>query len=132
MMQTPGPPSQASGGEETDGRPLISAGKVQGTPVFNDAGERLGHIDDIMLHKVSGQVAFAILSFGGVLGLGEKFTPLPWSVLTYDTDKGGYLVPLGREQLQNAPSFNRDELTNDDNGWGARVNEYYQVTPSWA
>ena len=132
-MQTPGSmTTSASNDDETSGRPLISASKVQGTPVFNTEGERLGHVEDLVLHKVSGEVAYAVLSFGGVLGLGEKFSPLPWSVLTYDTDKGGYLVPLGKEQLREAPHYNRDELTNDDNGWGARVNDYYQVTPSWA
>lgn len=116
----------------TSGNPLISASKVQGTAVFDTEGERLGHVEDVMLHKVSGQVAFAILSFGGFLGLGERFNPLPWSVLTYDPDRGGYVVPLAKERLQGAPHFNRDELGNEDNGWGARVNDYYQVTPSWA
>ena len=111
---------------------LISAGKVQGTAVFNLEGERLGHVEDVMLHKVSGQVAYAILSFGGLLGIGERFTPLPWSVLTYDTGKNGYVIPMGKEQLQGAPNYDRSELTNDDNGWGQHVNEYYQVTPSWA
>ena len=114
------------------GDPLISAGKVQGTTVYNMEGDRLGHVEDIMLHKMSGQVAFAVMSFGGFLGLGEKFTPLPWSVLTYDTRRSGYVVPLGKEQLQRAPAYDKEELTNADNGWGQRVNDYYQVTPSWA
>ena len=117
---------------EMTGNPLISASKVQGTAVYNLEGERLGHVEDVMLHKISGQVAFAVLSFGGFLGIGEKFNPLPWSVLTYDTSKGGYVVPLTKEQLQRAPAYDREELTNEDNGWGQRVNDYYQVTPSWA
>ena len=116
---------------EMTGNPLISASKVQGTAVYNMEGERLGHVEDIMLHKVSGQVAFAVMSFGGLLGMGEKYNPLPWSVLTYDTSRGGYVVPLAREQLQRAPSYDKEELTNADNGWGQRVNDYYQVTPSW-
>ena len=117
---------------EMTGNPLISASKVQGTDVYNMEGERLGHVEDIVLHKLTGKVAFAIMSFGGFLGIGEKHNPLPWSVLTYDTAKGGYVVPIAKERLQNAPSYNTDELTNDDNGWGQRVNDYYQVTPSWA
>ena len=117
---------------EMTGNPLISAGKVQGTAVHSLEGERLGHVEDVMIHKVSGQVAFAILSFGGFMGMGEKFHPLPWSVLTYDTGRYGYVVPLGKEQLERAPSYDKEELTNDDNGWGQRVNDYYQVTPSWA
>jgi len=117
---------------ETTGHPLISAHKVQGTPVYNLEGERLGDVEDVMLHKLSGKVAFAVLSFGGFLGLGEKYHPLPWSVLTFDPGKGGYVVPMTREQLQGAPVYDKDELTKDDNGWGQRVNDYYQVTPSWA
>lgn len=124
--------SSVTGMDKLTGNPLISASKVQGTAVYNLEGERLGHVEDVMLHKVSGQVAYAVLSFGGFLGIGERFNPLPWSVLTYDTGKGGYLVPLGREQLQRSPHYDRAELANDDNGWGARVNDYYQVTPSWA
>ena len=114
------------------GDPLISAGKVQGTTVYNMEGERLGHVEDIMLHKMSGQVAFAVMSFGGFLGMGGKYTPLPWSVLTYDTRRNGYVVPLGKEQLQSAPAYDKEELTKSENGWGQRVNDYYQVTPSWA
>jgi hypothetical protein len=117
---------------EMTGNPLIPAGKVQGTAVYDMEGGRLGHVEELMLHKVSGKVAFAILSFGGFLGVGEKHHPLPWSVLTYDTNRGGYVVPIARDRLQNAPSYNKDELTNEDNGWGQRVNDYYQVTPSWA
>jgi hypothetical protein len=114
------------------GAALISASKVQGTAVYDTEGGRLGHVEDVMLHKVSGQVAFAVLSFGGVLGMGERFHPLPWSVLTYDTGRGGYLVPLSKQQLRDSPHYDRAELANDDNGWGARVNDFYQVTPSWA
>jgi sporulation protein YlmC with PRC-barrel domain len=118
--------------EAMTGNPLISASKVQGTAVYDVGGERLGHVEDVMLHKLSGQVAFAVLSFGGVLGLGEKHSPLPWSVLTFDPERNGYVVPLSKERLREGPAFNRDELSNDDNGWGARVNDFYQVTPSWA
>lgn len=116
----------------TSGNPLISADKVQGTAVYDSQGGRLGHVEDLMLHKVSGEVAFALLSFGGFLGLGERFHPLPWTVLTYDPDRGGYVVPLSKERLEAAPHYDRAELVDDDNGWGVKVNDYYQVTPSWA
>ena len=114
------------------GHSLISAGRVQGTAVYSVEGARLGHVEDVMLHKVSGQVAFAVLSFGGVLGLGERLTPLPWSVLTYDMERGGYLAPQSRDQLREAPHYDRAELGDQDKGWAARVNDYFQVTPSWA
>jgi sporulation protein YlmC with PRC-barrel domain len=110
---------------------LISAGKVQGTAVYNLEGERLGHVEDIMLHKVSGKVAYAVMAFGGFLGRGGKSHPLPWTILKYDTDKRGYVVPLSRVQLEEAPAMVRAELGEDDASWGERVHAYYQVTPSW-
>ena len=110
---------------------LISAGKVQGTAVFNLEGERLGHVEDVMLHKVSGKVAYAVMAFGGFLGMGETSHPLPWTILKYDTEKRGYVVPLSRSQLEAAPTVPQSEIGEDDAGWGERVHAFYQVTPSW-
>jgi hypothetical protein len=90
--------------------PLIFAGKVNGTPVFNAAGERIGHIQDLAIGKMTGQVAYAILSFGGFLGIGEKHHPVPWSILTYDPVNHGYIVPRDKEQLRLAPSYDLREL----------------------
>lgn len=124
--------STTSGGQsEMTGRPLVSAGKVQGTAVYDEAGERLGHVEDLMLHKLSGRVAYAILSFGGLFGMGERYHPLPWSVLTYEPERGGYVIPLAKDQLRAGPNYSRDELTTDDDAWGARVDDFYRVTPSW-
>ncbi len=110
---------------------LISAGRVNGTSVYNTAGDHLGHVDDIMLHKVSGQVAYAVMAFGGFLGIGEKYHPLPWSMLTYDVDRGGYVVPVDRAQLEGAPSYERDEIGSDDTAWRDRIYGYYGVPPYW-
>lgn len=107
---------------------LISADKVIGTPVYNANGDRLGTIDGIMLHKISGRVAFAVLSVGGFLGIGERYHPLPWDVLTYDEDKGGYNVDLKEDQLRGAPHYSRQEI--DTHGYGAdsgRIRDYYGV-----
>jgi hypothetical protein len=114
-----------------DTHALIPADKVQGTAVFNLEGERLGHVEDVMLHKISGKVAYAVMAFGGFLGLGEKLHPLPWGILKYDTGKGGYVVPLSRSQLEGAPSLQPGEIGEDDADWGQRIHTYYQVTPSW-
>ena len=84
---------------------LIAAGKVGGTPVYNRHAERLGTVEDVMLDKRSGRVAYAVMSFGGFLGIGERYHPLPWSVLHYDVDLGGYLVDLDRDRLEGAPSY---------------------------
>jgi len=90
---------------------LIAAEKVTGTTVYNSAGDNLGTIHDLMIDKRAGRVAYAVMSFGGFLGIGEKYHPLPWNVLTYDESKGGYNIDLTSDQLRSAPSYSRDELT---------------------
>jgi sporulation protein YlmC with PRC-barrel domain len=105
---------------------LISAGKVKGTSVYNAAGEDLGTIHDVMIDKRSGRVAYAVMSFGGFLGMGEKYHPLPWNMLTYDEDKGGYNIDLSAEQLRGAPTYSSDELSNfGDRSENERVLTYY-------
>jgi hypothetical protein len=89
---------------------LILASRVTDTPVFNKTGERIGHIDDLSINRISGQVIYAIMSFGGFLGIGEKFHPLPWSILDYDPEQGGYVVPLDKAALEAAPTYDRYEL----------------------
>lgn len=107
---------------------LISAEKVIGTAVYNRNGDRLGTIHSVMLHKISGRVAYAVMSFGGVLGIGERYHPLPWDVLTYDEDKGGYNIDKTEEQLRGAPHYSREELENLDYGQrGAEIRDYYGV-----
>ena len=112
---------------------LIAAEKVNGTSVYNRQGEHLGTIQDVMLDKVSGKVAYAVMGFGGFLGIGERYHPLPWSVLNYDTRIGGYVVDLDRDRLAGAPTFaaNEDVDWNDRN-WGQRVNDYYGTSPWWS
>ena len=88
---------------------LIAAEKVEGTDVYNMQGEKLGTVDDIMLDKVSGKAIYAIMSFGGFLGIGEKYHPLPWSTLKYGEVKGGYVVNLDKQILEGAPSYGMNE-----------------------
>jgi hypothetical protein len=111
---------------------LIAADKVEGTNVYNTAGEKLGSIENIMIDKTSGKVAYAVMSFGGFLGMGDSHHPLPWQVLTYDTGQGGYVVDLDKKALQGAPSYRSNEKVNwEDEAWGKRVHDYYQVPPFW-
>ncbi len=93
--------------DETDR--LIASDKVAGTEVFDRGGKRLGTVYNFMVDKVTGQVAYAVMSFGGFLGLGERFHPLPWKALTYDPGRGGYVVDLDRETLEAAPSYGAGE-----------------------
>jgi hypothetical protein len=90
---------------------VISAGKVTGTAVYNTAGEHLGEIHDVMLDKRSGKIAYAVMSFGGFLGLGERYHPLPWATLKYDTRQGGYVVGVTIDQLKGATYVRRERDT---------------------
>ncbi len=109
---------------DTGGR-LIAASKVNGTTVYNTAGEKLGSVYDVMLDKISGQAQYAVLSFGGFLGIGDKYHPLPWNQLKYDTGQGGYIVNLDRSRLEGAPVYGASEMTSWDDGFGRDVAAYY-------
>lgn len=115
--------------------PLVPAGRVNGSDVYNQANEKIGRIDDIAIDKRSGKVAYAILSFGGLLGMGEKHQPLPWSALTYDTAKGGYVVDVTAELLRLAPKLETSDLSGwDDTGSRDEFFAYYApygARPYW-
>ena len=114
--------------EETER--LISSDKVVGTAVYNSQGEHLGSIYNIMVDKISGQVAYAVMSFGGFLGIGESYHPLPWRILKYDVRQGGYVVDLDRRRLEGAPSYSTTDLPNwSDPAYGHRIDDYYGVPP---
>jgi len=84
---------------------LISSEKVDGTSVYDRRGESLGSVHHLMIDKYTGQVAYAVMSFGGFLGIGESYHPLPWKMLTYDIRLGGYVVDIDRRRLEGAPSY---------------------------
>lgn len=113
-------------------RALISSSKVDGTAVFNVDGERLGSIDCVMFDKEKGVVAYAVMAFGGFLGLGEKRHPVPWASMTYDTSKEGYVVPLSKEELKAAPMLEPDQYTQlGDPDYDATVYTHYKAEPYW-
>ena len=112
---------------DTGGR-LIAASKVNGTTVYNRAGEKLGSVYDVMVDKRSGKAEYAIMSFGGFLGIGDSYHPLPWQSLTYDEVQGGYVVDLDRSRLEGAPSYtSRDADRWSDPTYGRQVNDYYGI-----
>jgi len=107
---------------------LISSDKVEGTPVYNPNGERLGKVHHLMIDKYTGHVAHAVMSFGGFLGIGEKYHPLPWKMLTYDTRMGGYVVDLDRDKLDKAPSYTARDMPDwSDRSYTKRIDEYWLV-----
>ena len=88
---------------DTRGR-LIAADQVEGTSIYNPAGESLGSVEDVMIDKVSGRIAYAVVGFGGFLGIGNRHYPLPWEKLKYDTQHGRLRGRLDRRVLEGAPS----------------------------
>jgi hypothetical protein len=110
---------------------LIGSDKVEGTAVYGADDERIGTVQRVMIDKVSGKVAYAVVSFGGFLGIGEDYYPMPWPQLKFDTALGGYCLRVTEDQLRGAPKYdrNRDWDWNDrDND--RRVYDYYN-TPLW-
>ena len=112
---------------------LISASKVTGTNVYNTEGQHLGAVHDIMLDKLSGKIAYAFMSFGGFLGIGERYHAIPWAALKYDTAQGGYVVGITIDQLKGAPTYGGDEVP----AWGdrvyeTRIHDHYKTPPYWA
>jgi len=103
----------------------IAASKVVGTNVFNPAGDHIGQVEELVLDKLSDKIMFAVLGFGGFLGIGEKFHAMPWSMLGYDKDKGGYVVNLNREVLEGAPVYDLEELIRGDGAAPTPSMEYY-------
>ncbi|WP_288484406.1 PRC-barrel domain-containing protein [uncultured Novosphingobium sp.] len=93
---------------------LISSDKVEGTRVYNPRGDRLGSIRNFMVNKRSGQVEYAVMEFGGILGIGNEYYPLPWDLLSYDAKQGGYVVDLEKDKLEGAPRYNDGDPTWDE------------------
>src|SRR6476620_650177 len=88
---------------------LIGSDKVEGTAVYRSNGEKVGQIERVMIDKISGKVAYAVMSFGGFMGIGEDYYPLPWSVLTYNPRLEGYEVNVTEQQLKGAPHYGRSD-----------------------
>ena len=108
---------------------LIGSDKVQGTAVYSSNGEKIGTIDRVMIDKSSGKVAYAVMSFGGFLGIGEDYYPLPWKLMTYNPRLEGYQVNISEEQLKSAPKYSTHDWDWTNRG---QIDEHYQVGPYWS
>ncbi len=109
---------------------LIASDRVSGTAVFGRDGEKFGAIERFFIEKVSGRVVYALMSFGGILGIGEDYYPVPWSKLNYDTNLGGYRVDLTEKDLENAPTWIDGEPI-EDADWADKIHKHYGVPPYW-
>lgn len=109
---------------------LIAASKVNGTTVYDTAGEKVGSVYDVMIDKRTGKADYAIMSFGGFLGIGDKYHPLPWQSLTYDESRGGYVVNIDRSRLEGAPVYSAADPDRwSDPAYGRQVDDYYGIMP---
>lgn len=110
-------------------RSLISSDDVNGTAVYGSDGSSVGSIDHLMIEKVSGRVAYAVMSFGGFLGLGHSHYPVPWGALEYDTSLGGYRTNITEQQLRDAPAYSDDSWGNRT--WETDIHRHYNAPTYW-
>lgn len=114
------------------GPEVMSAETLIGDSVVNVAGEDLGDIKAIMLDVTSGRIGYAVLSFGGVFGIGSKLFAIPWSALTLDADEKRFILDAPKERLENAPGFDKDHWPSmADPSWAKELHAYYNVRPYW-
>ena len=113
-------------------RTVLSASTLEGDDVRNSQGDDLGKIEEIMLDVSSGRVAYAVLSFGGFLGMGDKLFAIPWEAMRLDQENKCFVLDVDRETLENAPGFDKDNWPEfADRSWGAEVHEHYGYEPYW-
>ena len=111
---------------------VLSAGTLTGDRVRNRENEDLGKIEDIMLDVGSSRIAYAVLSFGGFLGMGDKHFAIPWDALELDTANEGFILNVDKQTLEDAPGFDKNDRPDfADRTWGASIHEHYRQTPYW-
>ena len=108
---------------------LISSEDVEGTEIYDMVGKHIGEVDHLMIDKMSGRVGYAVISFGGFMGLGHSHYPVPWGALKYDTSLGGFRTNISEKQLKDAPEFSDD--TWGDRDWEARTHKHYAAPQYW-
>lgn len=114
------------------GPQILSASSLAGDDVVNSQGEDLGEIKELMIDVRSGRVAYAVLAFGGFLGMGEKLFAIPWSALELDADNQCFILDVDQERLKNAPGFDKDNWPSmADPQWASSVHSYYGARPYW-
>jgi hypothetical protein len=110
---------------------LIASDRIDGTVVYGSGGSKIGSIRQMMIDKITGKVAYAVLSFGGFLRMGDEYYPLPWSTLKYDTNLGGFRVNLTKDQLDRAPKYQQNEEWDYSRDNDQRVHDHYKARPYW-
>ena len=104
---------------------LIASDKVEETAVYGADRKKIGRVENLMIDKFAGQVAYAVLSFGGLFGAGSEHYPIPWAMLKYDEELGGYITPITKDQLKNAPKIGQNDTWEGDKHQAALIESYY-------
>jgi sporulation protein YlmC with PRC-barrel domain len=113
-------------------QPVLSATTLIGDPVVNGAGEDLGKVEDFMLDLPNGRIRYAVLSFGGFLGMGDKLFAIPAEALTIDAENHRLILDVSKEQLEKAPGFDKDNWPDTaEPGWQLELYKFYGYTPYW-
>lgn len=111
---------------------VMAATTLVGNSVRNPEGEDLGRIEDFVIDLEEGVIAYAVLSFGGFLGMGDKLFAVPWSALSLDPDEKQFILDVDRDTLKQAPGFDKDNWPDmADRRWGAQIHRYYHREPYW-
>lgn len=113
--------------ERKGARDLIASDQIEGTSVYRPNGDKIGKVHHFMVSKRSGQVEYIVLRFGGFLGMGEEFRPVPWDALDYDTELGGYVVAAGEGTLKNSPNYTSDREPTWDSAYAGQIYGYWGV-----
>lgn len=108
---------------------LVSSDEIEGAKVYDPNGENIGEIDQLLIDRSSGSVRYAVMSFGGFLGLGNRQYPLPWSSIRYDAQREGFIANVTQQQLKDAPQFSEESWT--DREWEARWHRHFETRPYW-
>ena len=139
MKSTQAPRNEGArivGGEGDTSGPgpeVMAADTLEGDKVLNRRGEDLGTIEDIMIDVQRGRVAYAVMSCGGFLGMGDKLFAIPWNALTLDANRHCFVLDADQQRFENAPGFDKDHWPSmADNSWASRVHDYYGVNPYWS
>lgn len=109
---------------------LISSARVEGTPIYNPRGEKLGTVHSVMIEKTSGHIVYALLAFGGFFGIGTHVHPIPWQMLTYDPSRHGYVADITREMLEDAPSLELDKAARPTES-ERPMYQHWNLDPYW-
>lgn len=113
-------------------RRVLSAGSIIGDPVRNTRGEDLGEIKELMVDLSEGRIAYAVLSFGGILGIGDKLFAIPWQAFSVSQEEKALVLDVEKEKMENAPGFDKNNWPDmADVSWGKGIHSYYGYDPYW-